>query len=244
MRCACMLAGMVILGGVMTFAQAASAAQSSKSAGRRQVVTPPGYAFTPNFNEYFPPESKQADEQGLVRVRVCYGTKGRIQSSEIEESSGFERLDQAAIRASRDILVKPGTINGIPQADCVVIPVTFSLLGKGAHSVPSASGKKGSEAPGQQNKVPSAELTYMPDISGIYPFKSRQKGEEGTVVVVVCYNAKGKVVSSELYSSSGFERLDKAAVRAGRNFRLEPASVNGVPQAGCGAVPLKFSRDR
>ena len=83
----------------------------------------------------------------------------------------------------------------------------------------------------------------MPTTKSIYPSESKKLGEEGTVVVAVCYDAKGKIVSSELYGSSGFERLDEAAVRAGHKFRLKPATVDGVPQEGCGAIRLKFSLD-
>jgi TonB family protein len=217
------------LAGAMTFAQAAS---------QKDVITPAGYAYKPNFSEYYPPESRDAGEQGMVKVRICYDVKGRVQTADIDESSGFERLDQAALRASRDVVVKPGTVNRIAQEGCVIVPAKFSLLGEGQHSKGSASGS------GQQNKTPTAELTYMPDIGRIYPSESRKKGEEGTAIVVVCYNTKGKVISSELYSSSGFAKLDEAAVRAGRKFRLKPPKLDGVAQEGCGAIPLKFSQDR
>jgi protein TonB len=84
----------------------------------------------------------------------------------------------------------------------------------------------------------------MPDIWSYYPRESREAGEEGTAVVVVCYDTKGKVTNSELHSSSGFDRLDDAAIRASRKIRLDPPIRDSVPQAGCGVVPFKFSKKR
>ena len=229
------LAGLLIVVGSMAPAHGAS---------QKDVVTPAGYAYQPNISDYYPPQSRQAGEEGMVKVRACYDIKGRIQSSEIDESSGFARLDEAAIRASRDFLIKPGTINGIPQESCAVLPMKFALKGPTSPAELSAALQKAREANGPKDQPTSTELTYMPTIRSIYPSESKKQGEEGTPVVVVCYDAKGKIVSSELYSSSGFERLDQAAVSAGRKFRLKPATVDGVRQAGCGAIPLKFSLDR
>ena len=65
----------------------------TEAAERKDVVTPAGYAFKPNANDYYPSASKNLREQGAVKVRVCYDTKGRIQDSSVDESSGFERLD-------------------------------------------------------------------------------------------------------------------------------------------------------
>lgn len=210
----------------------------------QDVVTPPSYAYLPNFFDYYPPASRGAGEQGVVKVRICYDVKGKVEKAEVAESSGHARLDEAAVRASREIVVKPKTINRVPVADCAIIPARFSLKGLEDNATALREATAAREASKRPKTRETAELTYMPDVQSFYPRESKKAGEEGTSVVVVCYDKKGKVTSSELHSSSGFARLDEAAVRAGNKIRLDPAITDGVPQAGCGVVPFKFSRQR
>ena len=44
----------------------------------------------------YPPISRRLAEQGTVRLRVTVGTDGRVTETMLLESSGFERLDNAA----------------------------------------------------------------------------------------------------------------------------------------------------
>lgn len=214
----------------------APAAQGSDAAGREDVVTPAGYAYRPNFDGFYPSASRVLREEGSPRVRACYDTKGKVQSAEIDESSGFERLDEAAIRAGHEFVIKPGTINGVPVEGCVRFRVNFSLLMPGDPSPDNRARNEGGSS--------STELTFMPDIRSYYPSASRKKREEGTVTIKLCYDAKGKIVGTEVHNSSGFEQLDAAAVRAGSKIRLKPAEKDGQPQAGCGLVPIKFTLAR
>ena len=61
-----------------------------------------------------------------------------------------------------------------------------------------------------------------------YPSASRRLGEEGSVVVAVLVDAGGRVRSAEVARSSGFVRLDEAAVaQALERWRFIPASRGG-----------------
>lgn len=81
----------------------------------------------PASEDYYPPASKAVGEAGLVRVTACYGTNGRVTSAELAESSGSNRLDEAAIKLARQVRIRPGTRDGVPAAGCVVVPVRFEL---------------------------------------------------------------------------------------------------------------------
>ncbi|HNR92015.1 MAG TPA: energy transducer TonB [Dokdonella sp.] len=79
--------------------------------------------------DYYPPASKRAEEEGVATVRVCVGTNGRVTGTPtVTKSSGHPRLDEAAIRwASRGARFRPGTEDGKPVESCFQFNVRFQL---------------------------------------------------------------------------------------------------------------------
>lgn len=75
----------------------------------------------------YPPLSKRMGEQGKVVVRTLIGTDGQAQEVQLALSSGFERLDQAALNAARRWRYVPGKRDGVPQAMWFNIPFNFQL---------------------------------------------------------------------------------------------------------------------
>jgi TonB family protein len=73
------------------------------------------------------PAIRSMKEQGKVEIRLCHDEYGRVTDTRLAQSSGFERLDQAALQMGRHYRIKPVVIDGKPQPDCVVVPVKFSL---------------------------------------------------------------------------------------------------------------------
>ncbi len=67
-----------------------------------------------------------------------------------------------------------------------------------------------------------------------YPTMSRRLGEEGSTVLLLTIDADGRVTASTVDASSGFERLDEAAVRESmrpRLWRFIPGTINGKAAA-------------
>ena len=60
-----------------------------------------------------------------------------------------------------------------------------------------------------------------------YPRYSRRHGEEGTVVIAVEIKASGRAGKAEVVESSGYPRLDRAAIKAVRSARFIPAKLAG-----------------
>ena len=59
---------------------------------------------------------------------------------------------------------------------------------------------------------------------------SRRLGEEGQVILLLTVDQRGRVVAAKVEKTSGFERLDTAAlVEATRRWRLIPGTINGKP---------------
>lgn len=77
-----------------------------------------------------------------------------------------------------------------------------------------------------------------------YPPSSRRAGEAGTVILEVYVLANGRVGEARVKQSSGYPKLDEAAVReVKRSWRLVPGTENGkpVPMWGQFAVTFKLT---
>jgi protein TonB len=77
-----------------------------------------------------------------------------------------------------------------------------------------------------------------------YPPSSRRAGEAGTVILEVYVLENGRVGEAKVKQSSGYPRLDEAAVReVKRSWRLVPGTENGkpVPMWGQFAVTFKLT---
>lgn len=74
-----------------------------------------------------------------------------------------------------------------------------------------------------------------------YPPTARRLGQEGTVVLLIFVQPDGKVGDVKVHKSSGFDKLDEAAVReAKRSWRFIPAKEGGNPVAEWGQFAVTF----
>jgi protein TonB len=84
--------------------------------------------------------------------------------------------------------------------------------------------KKAQNIPTKAKVVkPKRSKKVKPD----YPSKLRAKGIEGTVVVRVQINAKGKVTKVDIVAKSKHSEFDEAAKAAAMNERFKPATKDG-----------------
>ncbi|MEY3381537.1 MAG: hypothetical protein RL468_2135 [Pseudomonadota bacterium] len=84
-------------------------------------------AYLNNPKPAYPALSKRLGEQGTVTVRVMIGVDGTAQQAEISQSSGFARLDQAALAVVLKWRYVPGKRGGIPEAMWFNVPISFVL---------------------------------------------------------------------------------------------------------------------
>jgi TonB family protein len=78
----------------------------------------------------------------------------------------------------------------------------------------------------------------------IYPTESRKLREEGEVMLRVFVNRLGYPSKVELRQSSGFGRLDEAALNAVRAWCFYPAKTAGEAVDAWVNVPIRFSLRR
>jgi protein TonB len=73
-----------------------------------------------------------------------------------------------------------------------------------------------------------------------YPTESRRSHEQGTVVLGLTLDVNGKVAEISIVHSSGYRRLDEAALRAVRKWRWAPTLRDGQPAIVQGQVEIPF----
>jgi len=76
-----------------------------------------------------------------------------------------------------------------------------------------------------------------------YPRLAKRKGLEGTVTYEVWLDEKGKQVKLLLKDSSGAKVLDVAALKAIKNWKFSPHTINGKSIAHRIYIPISFKLD-
>ena len=102
--------------------------QKAKAADPNQprIVSQVNYLGSPP-NPVYPRASQRRNEQGRVVVRVVISTEGSVMDVWVKNSSGHQRLDEAALSAVRKVKFKPYTENGIAFRAMADIPFDFVL---------------------------------------------------------------------------------------------------------------------
>jgi TonB family protein len=134
-------------------------------------------------------ESTKAGETGVTRLLLRIDADGQLVEAKVARSSGFARLDRATLDALTRCQYTVGTVDGVPTEMAFTISYNWRL-----------------EDPPKLN----ADACMKVD----YPVESVRLEEQGTVVLRIWLSALGEIERTEVDRSSGFERLDRAAVRA------------------------------
>lgn len=90
--------------------------------------TPVQFSTKLDPRDYYPAQSQRLEEHGSAKVRACVLPTGKLEGApEVLATSGFERLDAAAVRFATDSRYKPAILEGKPIRACKDILVTFRL---------------------------------------------------------------------------------------------------------------------
>ena len=86
-------------------------------------VAPPGPAPTrPKIVDTtkppYPAISIRLHEQGTTAIQLCISPAGRVTAASLAQTSGYGRLDDAAMKWIRGVRFTPGTVDGRPAAVC------------------------------------------------------------------------------------------------------------------------------
>jgi protein TonB len=97
-------------------------------------------------------------------------------------------------------------------------------------------------APAQPAVVPSVmpRPIFVPGGWSRYPAESLRIHETGRPTITICISAAGTIDSVQLTDSSGFPRLDQAAIGIGKEARFRPAMREGKPVPFCAPYRITF----
>ncbi len=139
-------------------------------------------------------------------------------------------------------IVAPVPVVALPVAPVIAAPAPVPQPApptpKAAAPAATANIAKGPENIGDM----SAQVVFRRPIR--VPFESRRAHEEGVVLLSILLGIDGRVSDISIASSSGFPRLDRAALEAVRDWRWSPLVRNGNLVMVRGNVRIPFIRER
>lgn len=92
------------------------------------IVPPKAIGRSHNCDALYPPISQRLSEQGTVTVRYAVDVDGSVGAVTVEKSSGYSRLDEAAVRCVQTRWrQKPATQNGKPIALTTLAKILFKF---------------------------------------------------------------------------------------------------------------------
>lgn len=94
--------------------------------------------------------------------------------------------------------------------------------------------------PAAKVELPSSDAQYLQNPKPAYPALSRRMNEHGKVVIRVLIGVEGQAQKAEIFQSSGFDRLDQAALKTVLGWRYVPGKRAGIPEAMWFNVPINF----
>jgi periplasmic protein TonB len=98
------------------------------SAGGAITEAKPNYLKNPA--PHYPPVARQNGWEGLVVLKVSVDKTGYPTQVEKETGSGYDALDESALKAVRKWKFLPAQLGALPVSSIVRVPVRFRLDGK------------------------------------------------------------------------------------------------------------------
>ena len=75
----------------------------------------------------YPSVSRRLEEEGTVHLRFLVGVDGKVIQAEVEKSSGYKRLDEAARAGLSRCQFRPATVDGKPEQAWASMRYTWRL---------------------------------------------------------------------------------------------------------------------
>ena len=121
-------------GGVGSGSPAGGQVNSGASGSGTALASKGNASFTSAAPDYlhnpppeYPEEARLSRQQGVVTLLVDVSPEGSVLKVSLQRSSGYRRLDEAALRVAKDWKFKPATAAGQPIRSQVEVPVRFKL---------------------------------------------------------------------------------------------------------------------
>lgn len=151
-------------------------------------------------------------------------------------------MPQAPMRITADTTALPARADtGVTTAESTPDPIATTIAAPDKSDGSAIRTNPASDSAASNLQLPSSVADYLSNPAPVYPSISQRLGEHGKVVIRVFITKEGSARQAEIHQSSGFDRLDQAALRAVLSWRYVPGQRAGVPQDMWFDVPINFA---
>ncbi len=150
----------------------------------------------------------------------------------VEKEASIQDPDPMPIFQQKAENDKPVVMNKNVQTG-----VGLAFKGDGSSPVP---GKDATTMHSSGGAIGEAKADYFRNPPPVYPSVARQRGWEGTVMLLVRVSDKGIPENVTVDQSSGFSILDEAALKAVRKWIFSPAQLGGIALSSEVKIPIRF----
>lgn len=141
----------------------------------------------------------------------------------------------------------PQTTSSPPTPAPRIAPSQSSKTSAAAAASPSVNSRQ--ETVGSSSKAsefittpPRLDPAYLHNPAPLYPALSKRNRETGTVLLLVNVSPEGNATSVTLHQSSGYDRLDQAAIQAVTRWRFVPGMRGQSVISATVIVPISFKQ--
>jgi TonB family protein len=183
--------------------------------------------------DHYPPLLRNAGIGGTVQVWFFIDAEGHVQQLRLHRSSGYDALDQAAMRVAGTMEFSPAYLRDERVPVWVALPITFDVDASGPEPAAAPAevplGRLAPEAAGPvfTPMTVRPQLTNAPRVVEAlreqYPPLLKDAGITGTVQVWLHIDAEGRVTDARIHQSSGYPALDQAALRVAERMEFTAA---------------------
>ncbi|MFH2008817.1 MAG: TonB family protein [bacterium] len=223
-----LLLSLMLGSGSATAAPATARVAAERPASAGKVVYPKLLRFV---SAPYPDAARKAGTQGVVLLHLTVGVTGKVTAVSVARSLSAE-LDAAAVKAAREFVYQPATLDGKAVAATIKVAYTFKLRGQAAPRPRTGAARPAPRAAGPRTrpppKRPGAVAVPKASLSGRVREKGTRTGlEDAEVRAYTELTAKGgqpRLAAKTSTDKAGRFRL--GLLPAGR-YRVE------VWAAGC-----------
>ena len=172
----------------------------------------------------------EAQEPPITESIIEPSTKQAVevaQTSKKETTPVTQEKEEPPVELAR---VSKATVP-IEDTSAEIIPTKIAAVQSTSDSLGAAN---------ESYTAPQFGVAGLSNPAPRYPYMSRANNEEGRVVLQVFVDTRGNAKSITVHTSSGHRRLDKAAKKAVRKWKFQPARIAGVLTEDDVLVPINF----
>lgn len=204
------------------------------------VEAPPPLAQAPQSRPQPEPEPR-AEPKPEPRPVVRRTPPQKTPQKTLQKTPPAPASEQLVAESPRAAPEAPTAMPAAPAPPVETVPAAPPVQAAAAPPPVASAGSSAASAGTQPTSAPRFDAAYLANPPPAYPMISRRLGEEGRVLLRVHVEPDGRPSSVELRDSSGYGRLDDAAMRAVRGWRFVPAKRGDQPVAAWVLVPINFT---